>query len=221
MKERKKRRGEKVCRRDRGEEGKLAWPGTMNLARGNKSRIVASISTKLAPTCHARTHAHTQINTHKHTHARAQLALLISSPNKSRLARGTRLRERVSCRPFTRKKEGTILQVKGTWRRRRRRRRWRRSNVRVSSRGGPAQEMGIVSLGWPLGRPSQPKPGERSWPASLLFVPPFLFHPASSLISPLPRIERLVAVPPPRVFILSVLCAVLLLRRAKMVHGRS
>lgn len=78
--------------------------------------------------------------------------------------------------------------------------------------------MRIVSLGWPLGRPSQPKPGERSWPASLLFVSPFLFSPASSLVSPFPRFERLVAVPP-RIFILSVLCA-LLLRRAKMVHGR-
>ena len=78
--------GEKKKReRDRG-EGKLARPGTMNLTRGNKSRIVASISTKLART---------------QTHTRAQLALLISSPNKSRLARGTRLRERVGCRPFT------------------------------------------------------------------------------------------------------------------------
>ena len=68
----------------------------MNLSRGNKSRIVASISTKLAPTRRARILAYPR-----------PVSLLISSTNKSRLARGTRQRERVSCRPFTWKEEDT------------------------------------------------------------------------------------------------------------------
>lgn len=72
----------------------------MNLSRGNKSRIVASISTKLAPTRRARILAYP-----------CPVSLLISSTNKSRLARGTRQRERVSCRPFTWKEEDTKRDV--------------------------------------------------------------------------------------------------------------
>lgn len=109
----------------------------------------------------------------------------------------------------------------------------REPSYEFSSRGGPTQEMRIVSLGWPLRRPSQPKPGERSWPGSLPLRPSYslsslsllsllLAAPlASPYSSPPPPTPPPPPPPPPRgIFILSVLCA-LLLRRAKMVHGRS
>lgn len=99
------------------------------------------------------------------------VSLLISSPNKSRLAPGNEtertLHPSSSSSPLVRGKRREEPKDADEDEEEEEAYEFRLAVDR-------AQEMRISNLGWPLGRPSQSKPGERSWPASLLFSPLFL-----------------------------------------------